>query len=72
PILQPEEIYEVEGWVPNVVFTCGVVPKNKDSTETLDLNDEILIYYGGADEVMALAEIKVGDLLPEDIIAKTY
>ncbi len=72
PILQPEEIYEVEGWVPNVVFTCGVVPKNKDSNEILDLDDEILIYYGGADEVMALAEIKVGDLLPIEITANIY
>jgi predicted GH43/DUF377 family glycosyl hydrolase len=63
PILEPEEYYEKEGWVPEVVFTCGVVPKYKDSTEILDENDEILVYYGGADEVMALAEGKVGDLI---------
>jgi len=70
PILQPEELYETTGWVPNVVFTCGVVPKSKDSYEVLGLDDELLIYYGGADEVMALAEIKVSDLIPEEILTK--
>lgn len=72
PILQPEEIYEIEGWVPNVVFTCGVVPKTKDSSETLDLEDEILIYYGGADKVMALAEMKIKDILPPQVIESFY
>jgi len=67
PILEPEEYYEVEGWVPEVVFTCGVVPKYKDSTEILDENDEILVYYGGADEVMALAEGRIGDLVPKEL-----
>lgn len=67
PILEPEEYYEVKGWVPEVVFTCGVVPKFKDSTEILDENDEILVYYGGADEVIALAEGKIGDLIPKEI-----
>ncbi len=67
PILQPEEYYEVEGWVPEVVFTCGVVPKYKDSTEILDENDEILVYYGGVDEVMALAKGKIGDLIPKEV-----
>lgn len=67
PILEPEEYYEIEGWVPDVVFTCGVVPKFKDSTEILEETDEILVYYGGADEVMALAEGKIGDLIPKEI-----
>ncbi len=67
PILEPEEYYELEGWVPNVVFSCGVVPKFKDSTEILDENDEIIVYYGGADEVMALAEGKIGDLIPREV-----
>ena len=67
PVLEPEEDYEVNGWVPNVVFTCGVVPKYKDSNETLDENDEIMVYYGAADEVMGVAEAKIGELIPKEL-----
>jgi len=65
PIIEPEEDYEVNGWVPNVVFTCGVVPKHKDSNETLDENDEIMVYYGAADEAIGVAEGKIGELIPK-------
>jgi len=44
-ILQPEEIYEITGYVPNVVFTCGAVPENDGSVK---------IYWGGADKVMCM------------------
>lgn len=62
PILVPEEDCELHGWVPDVVFTCGVVPVGKDSTETLAADDEIIVYYGGADEVMCAARGTVGEL----------
>jgi len=52
PILEPETIYEKEGWVPNVVFPCGVVL----------LDDTIFVYYGGADKVVCVATIKLKDL----------
>ena len=42
-ILQPEDPWEVTGYVPNVVFTCGAVPED-DGT--------VKIYWGGADTVM--------------------
>ena len=45
PILSPEEPWELEGDVPNVVFTCG----------TAELGGDYLVYYGGADKVIALA-----------------
>ena len=75
PIIEPggedetdeERSYQLNGWVPNVVFTCGVVPKYKDSTETLNEDDEILVYYGVADEVICVAEGKVADLIPEEV-----
>ena len=67
PIIEPEEDYEVNGWVPNVVFTCGVVPKHRDSDEILNKDDEIMVYYGAADEVIGVAETKIGDLIPEII-----
>ena len=53
-ILQPEEKYEICGYVHNVVFTCGAVPEN-DGT--------VKIYWGGADKVMC-----VGTALIEDLI----
>lgn len=68
PILEPEEVYEIgeEGsYVPNVVFTCGAVPRA--DKEVLDDDDEILVYYGGADTVTCVASAKISELLPEEI-----
>ena len=63
PVLVPEENYEINGWVDNVVFTCGAVPKNRDSGEILEGDDEILIYYAGADNVIGVAEAKLSDIV---------
>ncbi len=63
PILVPEEECELKGWVDDVVFTCGVAPVDKDSNDLLTLDDEILIYYGGADEVMCVARGRIGDIV---------
>jgi beta-1,2-mannobiose phosphorylase / 1,2-beta-oligomannan phosphorylase len=53
PIFEPEEPYELDGTVPNVVFPCGNVRRK----------DKLFIYYGGADKVVGLATVKVSDLL---------
>jgi beta-1,4-mannooligosaccharide/beta-1,4-mannosyl-N-acetylglucosamine phosphorylase len=45
--------YEQRGLVPNVVFTCGAVPRG----------DEIWMYYGAADTAIGLAVAKTSDLL---------
>ncbi|SEO51925.1 Predicted glycosyl hydrolase, GH43/DUF377 family [Amphibacillus marinus] len=52
PILEPEALYEVEGFFGNVVFTCGVINEH----------DKVKIYYGASDEVMALAEIGIEEI----------
>jgi len=52
PILSPEAKYEIEGFFGNVVFTCGVLFED----------DIVKIYYGGADNVMALAEIHIEEI----------
>ena len=69
PILSPETEYEIgipgEHWVPNVVFTCGAVPA--EDKELLDVDDEIIVYYGAADTYLCAASGKVGDLIPEEI-----
>ncbi|RLE85897.1 MAG: glycosidase [Thermoprotei archaeon] len=67
PILVPEKDYEVHGWAPNVVFCCGAVPKHKDSNEVLEEDDEILIYYGGADHVIGVGEARISELIPRKI-----
>jgi len=53
PILQPKEPWELAGDVPNVVFTCGTATRG----------DDYLVYYGGADKVIAVATANQADLL---------
>ena len=53
-ILQPEEPYEVTGYVHNVVFTCGVVAED-DGT--------VKIYWGGADTVMCVGFARIDELI---------
>jgi predicted GH43/DUF377 family glycosyl hydrolase len=53
PILEPVELWECVGEVPNVVFTCGAV----------DVGEQIYVYYGGADRVIALATADKQELL---------
>ena len=53
-ILQPEDPWEVTGYVHNVVFCCGAV---------LEDNGTIKIYWGGADTVMCAGTARVSDLV---------
>ena len=53
-ILQPEDPWEITGYVHNVVFTCGVAAE-ADGT--------IKIYWGGADSVMCAGEADIKDLV---------
>ncbi len=53
-ILQPEDPWEITGYVHNVVFTCGAVPE-EDGT--------VKIYWGGADSVMCVGVARIDDLV---------
>ncbi|MFC1669077.1 glycoside hydrolase family 130 protein [Spirochaetota bacterium] len=53
-ILQPEEEYEVTGYVHNVVFSCGAVPED-DGT--------VKIFWGGADKVMCVGTAVISELV---------
>ncbi|NOY12240.1 MAG: glycosidase [Deltaproteobacteria bacterium] len=53
-ILQPEDPWEITGYVSNVVFTCGAVPE-EDGT--------VKIYWGGADSVMCVGTAQITDLV---------
>lgn len=51
--LEPEEIWEIKGDVPNVVFTCA----------NPVVGGIVYLYYGGADRVIGLATANVADVL---------
>jgi predicted GH43/DUF377 family glycosyl hydrolase len=53
-ILAPEDPWEVTGYVPNVVFTCGAIPEH-DGT--------VKIYWGGADTVVCVGTAAIEDLV---------
>jgi predicted GH43/DUF377 family glycosyl hydrolase len=53
PILQPEEDFEKEGFVNQVVFPTGVVEQD----------DRLLIYYGASDKYCAMVELATADVL---------
>ncbi len=52
PILEPQLEWEIDGHVPNVVFSCGQVV----------LKDQLLVYYGGADTVIGAAAARVKEI----------
>ncbi len=53
-ILQPEDPWEITGYVHNVVFTCGAVAEADGTAK---------IYWGGADTVMCVGEANLADLI---------
>ena len=57
-IMEPREVYEIYGDRPYVVFPCGAGI----------VGDKIFITYGGADSVIGIAEIDLGELL--DVLNK--
>ena len=52
PILEPELDWEVKGYIPKGVFSCGQA----------EIGDRILVYYGGADTVIGVAELYKKDI----------
>ncbi|SHE77762.1 Predicted glycosyl hydrolase, GH43/DUF377 family [Caldanaerobius fijiensis DSM 17918] len=52
PILEPELEWEKNGYIPNVVFSCGQAVKD----------GRIYVYYGGADTVIGVAVLDMDDI----------
>jgi len=52
--LQPEDPWEVTGYVHNVVFACGAIPED---------NGTVKIYWGGADTVLCVGTAQIQDLV---------
>jgi len=53
PILSPEAPYEREGFFGEVVFTCGLLAEG----------DRVRIYYGAADDTVAVADLSLAEIL---------
>lgn len=53
PILEPELDWELNGNVPNVVFSCGQVVMGED----------LFVYYAGADESIGAAKVKMKEIM---------
>jgi predicted GH43/DUF377 family glycosyl hydrolase len=53
PIFWPEELWELRGDVPNVVF----------SNANPVVDSKVYVYYGGADHVIGLANCDLDELL---------
>lgn len=53
-ILQPEDPWEVTGYVHNVVFSCAAIPEPDGAVK---------IYWGGADTVMCVGTAFISDLV---------
>jgi len=52
PILAPELDWEINGYVPDVVFSCGQVV----------IGAELFVYYGGADTAIGVAKIPINEI----------
>lgn len=55
PILRPTEEYENTGFKPGIAYPCGAVVKD----------NELLVYYGGADSVVCVATAHLDSFLEE-------
>jgi len=62
-ILEPRELYELIGQVPNVVFATAALPLRTDERGYALPESEIYIYYGAADSCVCLAQTSPRELL---------
>jgi predicted GH43/DUF377 family glycosyl hydrolase len=60
PIFWPQELWELRGDVPNVVFSCA----------NPVVGDTVYVYYGGGDHVIGLATCKLRDLVDFTLTAE--
>lgn len=55
PVLEPTETFETTGFVPNVVFTCGLLPQG----------DLLRVYYGACDQDIAVCDIPLAKVFAD-------
>jgi beta-1,4-mannooligosaccharide/beta-1,4-mannosyl-N-acetylglucosamine phosphorylase len=62
-ILEPRELYELVGQVPNVVFPSGMIVMEYDNEGFAKLDSEVYVYYGAADTCVGMAVTTINELL---------
>jgi len=62
-ILEPRELYELVGQVPNVVFPSGMIVERYDHAGFAEPDSRVLVYYGAADTCIGLATTTIRELL---------
>ncbi len=62
-ILEPREMYELVGQVPNVVFPSGAIVEEVEPDGFARLDSRVFIYYGAADTCVGLAISTIAELL---------
>jgi beta-1,4-mannooligosaccharide/beta-1,4-mannosyl-N-acetylglucosamine phosphorylase len=62
-ILEPRELYELVGQVPNVVFPSGMIVERYDAAGFVEPDSRVFVYYGAADTCVGLATSTVRELL---------
>jgi beta-1,4-mannooligosaccharide/beta-1,4-mannosyl-N-acetylglucosamine phosphorylase len=62
-ILEPRELYELTGQVPNVVFPSGMIVEHYDAAGFALHDSSVKVYYGAADTVVGLATTTIQELL---------
>ncbi|MEI6059202.1 MAG: glycoside hydrolase family 130 protein [Bacteroidota bacterium] len=62
-ILEPREIWELAGQVPNVTFPSGLIVEEYDSEGFALENSEVKIYYGAADTSVGLLISSISELV---------
>ena len=64
-ILEPREVYELVGQVPNVVFPSGVIVEDIDRNGFAKSDSLVRVYYGAADTVIGLATATISELIDQ-------
>ena len=62
-ILEPREIWELTGQVPNVTFPSGMIVEEYDNEGFAIESSEVKVYYGAADTSVGLAITTIAELL---------
>ena len=62
-ILEPRELWETTGQVPNVVFPSGIVVENHNDEGFAEPDSRTLVYYGAADTCVGVATTTVAELI---------